>query len=178
MRVLAFGLSFLLAASLAAQAPPLPKPGPEMAKLQALAGTWHVEEVVEPGPMGPGGKGHGTATVTSGPGGLSLRIVYKSESPKGPMPGFSGEGLVAWDAESKAYKQAWTDNYSGTLMVSTGHWDGDVLVMDTEGTTGGKPFKSRDRFTAFSPKGFTITTEMSMDGGPWQKAMTLVHTRK
>jgi len=128
--------------------------------------------------MGPGGKGHGTAHVTSGPGGLSIRVVYASESPKGPMPGFKGEGLMAWDGEAGVYRQAWTDNYGAAVMVSTGRWEGEVLVMETEGKMMGKAFKSRDRFTGITPKGFTITTEMSMDGGPMQKAMALVHTRK
>ncbi len=179
MRRLAFGLVPFLSYALLAQAPPpMPKPGPEMAKVQFLVGHWHVEEVVEPGAMGPGGKGHGSASVTSGPGGLSVHVVYTSESPKGPIPGFKGEGLMAWDGEAKVYKQAWTDNYGAALMISTGHWEGEVLVFETEGTMMGKAFKSKDRFTGISANGFTISTEMSMDGGPMQKVMALVHTRK
>lgn len=159
-------------------APPameMPKPGPEMAKLQAMVGTWNVEETHEPGFMGPGGKGHGVAHTRMGPGGLSFMVDYKSSG--GPMKTFQGHGVVAWDADAKMYKQAWVDNMAPTLMTSTGNWQGDILVMDTEGTMMGKPFKSRDTFTHFGPNGFTITTEMSMDGGPLKKVMTLVHKR-
>lgn len=159
-------------------APPamsMPKPGPEMARLQALVGTWNVEEIHEPGLMGPGGKGHGVAHTHLGPGGLSFMVDYKSSG--GPMKAFHGHGVVAWDADTKQYKQAWVDNMAPTLMTSTGNWQGDNLVMDTVGTMMGKPFKSRDTFTGIGPNGFTITTEMSMGDEPMKKVMTLVHKR-
>jgi hypothetical protein len=35
-----------------------------------------------------------------------------------------------------------------------------------------------DHYTGISPKGFSLTTEVSYDGGPMTKLMTLVHTRK
>ena len=47
--------------------------------------------------------------------------------------------------------------------------------MNSEGTMMGKPFKSRDTFSDFSKDGFTLTSEMSMDGAPMAKMMTLVH---
>jgi hypothetical protein len=159
-------------------APPamvLPKPGPEMARLKALVGTWHVEETVEPSVMGPGGKGHGVAHTHMGPGGFSFMVDYKSAA--GPMKGFHGQGVVAWDADAKLYRQAWVDSMAPALMTSTGSWQGDTLVMDTECTMMGKPFKSRDTFTGIGPNGFTITSEMSMDGSPMTKVMTLVHKR-
>lgn len=154
---------------------PMPKPGPEMAKLNFMVGTWHVEETHEPGPMGPGGKGHGTGKVRLGPGGLSLLIDYASAA--GHMNGYRGHGIVAWDGEAKCYKQAWTDNVAPMLMTSSGNWSGDIIVMTAEGTMMGKPFKSRDTFTSMSADGYTITTEVSMDGSPMTKFMTLVHTR-
>lgn len=159
----------------AAPAMPRPKPGPEMEKLKPMIGTWQVEELHEPGFMGPGGKGHGIGHVTLGPGGLSLQINYQSGS--GHMKGFKGHGILAWDAEAKCYKQAWSDNMMPMIMTSTGNWDGADFVMNTEGTMMGKPFKSQDRFTGIGPGGFTLTTEMSMDGGPMKKVMTLVHRR-
>ena len=161
-----------------AQAEPameMPKPGPEMAKIKSMLGTWHVQDIHEPGFMGPGGKGHGTGQVTLGPGGLSLIIEYKCAA--GPMKGYRGHGIVAWDGEAKAYKQAWTDNMAPMLMQSAGSCVGDTIVMNTEGTMMGKAFKSRDTFTGIGPDGYTITTEVSMEGGPMKKVMTLIHTR-
>jgi hypothetical protein len=159
----------------AAPAMPMPKPGPEMAKLKRMAGTWHVEESIEASPMGPAGHGHGTGKVVLGPGGLSLLIDYTSAA--GHMKGYKGHGLVAWDGEAKAYKQAWADNMAPQLMLSSGNWDGDSLVMTAEGTMMGKPFKSRDTITFQKEGGYTIVTDFSLDGSPMAKMMTLVHTR-
>ncbi len=153
----------------------MPKPGPEMAKIKSLMGTWEIQETMETGPMGPGGKGRGISHVSSGPGGLSIIIDYRSTS--GHMKGFKGHSVVAWDAEAKAYKQIWTDNMMPMIMVSTGAWDGDKLVMTSEGTMMGKPYKSQDTLTGIGTDTFTVTSEMSMGGSPMAKAMTLVHHR-
>ena len=153
----------------------MPKPGPEMAKIKGMVGTWSVEETMETSPMGPGGKGHGISHVSSGPGGLSILIDYRSIG--GHMKGYKGHGAVAWDAEAKAYKQIWTDNMMAMIMVSTGAWEDDKLVMNSEGTMMGKPFKGRDTMSGFGTDTVTMVSEMSMDGSPMAKAMTLVHKR-
>src|ERR1035438_6665923 len=44
-----------LAASAVAQMP-MPKPAPELSKLDYLVGNWTTEGDMKPGPMGPGGK--------------------------------------------------------------------------------------------------------------------------
>jgi len=41
----------------------------------------------------------------------------------------------------------------------------------------GKAYKERDTFSGMGPEGFTLTIEMSMDGGPFQKVMTLLQHR-
>jgi hypothetical protein len=181
---LVLALVFLWGPTLAAQtakpeakAPALEtaKPGPEMAKLKSLVGTWRVENVHEPGFMGPGGKGSGSGHLWLGPGGLSLLIDYSCLAGFGK--GFRGHGILAWDGEAKAYKQAWTDNMAPMVMVSTGNWTGESLVLNTEGSMMGKPFKSRDTYVWSGPDSFVVTTEMSLEGGPMSKIMTLSHTR-
>jgi hypothetical protein len=183
--ILALGLAFPGAAQDpapkpdAAKAPAfadmMQKPGPEMARLKAFQGTWEVEEIHEPGPLGPGGKGQGVGRVVPGPGGLSMIIDYHSAA--GPMRGFRGHGVLAWDEPSRSYRQSWVDNVMAMLMVSRGAWAGDTFVMHAEGTMMGKPFKSRDTFSGITKEGFTLTSEMSLDGAPMTKVMTLVHRR-
>ncbi|MDE3245345.1 MAG: DUF1579 family protein [Acidobacteriota bacterium] len=151
------------------------KPGPEAAKLKGMVGTWNVEETMEASPMGPAGKGRAISRVTLGPGGLSIIIDYRSIG--GHMKGYRGHGVVAWDGEAKAYKQVWADNMAPMLMVSTGKWEGDKLVMDSEGTMMGKPFKAHDTLSGIGTDAFTLVSEMSMDGGPMAKMMTLAHKR-
>ncbi len=153
----------------------MPKPGPEMVKLKGMVGAWNVAETIETSPMGPGGKGHGVSHVTLGPGGLSILIDYRSNA--GHMKGYKGHGVVAWDAGAKTYKQAWTDNMAPMIMVSTGTWEGDKLIMNSEGTLMGKPFKGHDTMTGVGTDTMTLVSEMSLDGSPMAKVMTLVHKR-
>lgn len=185
---LALGLA-LWAAPLAAQdkadnkkaSPPpsmasmMPKPGPEMAKIKGMVGTWNVAETMEASPMGPAGKGHGVTRVSLGPGGLSIIIDHRSTA--GHMKGFKGHGVIAWDGEAKVYKQIWTDNMMPMIMVATGAWGGDNFVMTSEGTMMGKPFKERDTYSGIGTDKMEIIFEMSMDGSPMTKNMTMVFTR-
>ncbi len=149
------------------------KPGPEMARMKAMVGTWDVEEVIEASPMGPAGKGRGIGRVTLGPGGLSLMIDYQSKA--GHMKGFHGNGVLAWDEPSQSYRQVWVDNMMAMLQVGKGRWEGDTFIMETEGTMMGKPYKSKDVFSDLGKDGFTLTSYMSLDGSPMAKTMTLKH---
>lgn len=181
---LALGLSLVAAPTQEAKpeqkAPPtlaqmMPKPGPEMKKLQAMIGSWTIEETMETSFMGPGGKGTGVSHVTPGPGGLSILINYHSTD--GHMKGFRGHGVVAWDADAKAYKQSWADNMAPMLVLSTGVWEGDNLVMTSAGTMMGKPFKGRDTLSGIGTDTVTLVSEMAIGDSPLTKVMTLVHTR-
>lgn len=153
----------------------MPKPGLEMERLKPLMGSFRVDEHQEAGFMGPAGVSAGYNHVSSGPGGFSLLVDYTTLS--GPMHGLKGHGVLGWDAAAKAYKQVWTDSMGPAIMMSTGNWEGDALILNSEGTMMGKPYKEKDTFAGFNPDGFTLTIEMSMDGGPFQKAMTLIHHR-
>jgi hypothetical protein len=159
-----------------AMADMMPRPGPEMARMRALLGAWEVEETHEASAFGPGGKGKALSTVAPGPGGLSLRINYRST--EGRIKGFAGHGVLAWDESGKAYKQAWVDNMTPGLMVGTGQWEGDRFVVTTEAVMMGKPCRSRDTFSNITRDGFTLTSEMSLDGAPLAKMVTLVHRRR
>lgn len=152
-----------------------PKPGPEMAKLQNLVGNFRVDEHIEASAFGPASVGAGFSHVAEGPGGFSILIDYTTLS--GAMHGLKGRGILAWDDNAKAYKQAWTDSMSPALVMSTGNWEGDTLVMRSEGSFMGKPYKEEDVFSGLGADGFTITISMAMDGGPMTKTMTLNHHR-
>ncbi|MBS1767041.1 MAG: DUF1579 family protein [Acidobacteria bacterium] len=176
--------SFALAAQQPAAAPAAPaapakmeapKPGPEMAKLQDLIGNFRVDEHIEASAMGPASVGAGFSHVAQGPGGFSILIDYTTLS--GAMHGLKGHGAMAWDDNAKTYKQSWVDSMSPTLTVSTGAWEGDTLVMHSEGSFMGKPYKEQDVFSGIGADGFTITISWSMDGGPMTKMMTLNHHR-
>lgn len=177
--IFALGLStFAVLAQEPAAAPAqweVPKPGPEMAKLDGMVGTFAVNERHEAGLMGPAGSGKGVARVTRGPGGFTLLIDYTATA--GAMKGMRGHGILGWDAEAKTYKQSWTDSMGPMIVTSAGSWEDGALVLLSEGTMMGKPYKERDVSSDITPKGFTLTINMSMDGAPFEKVMTLVYRR-
>ena len=72
-----------------AAAMPMPKPDPQMTKMiKMMGGNWTVTEKSDPNPMMPkGGTGKGTATMTPGPGGMSLMEKYHSTGMMGGYPG-------------------------------------------------------------------------------------------
>ena len=159
-------------------APPkweVPKPGPEMAKLKLLMGSFSVEERHPAGAMGPAGGGKGVCHTTMGPGGFTLVIDYTATT--GVMKGMKGHGLLGWDAEVKAYKQFWTDSNGPMMVQSMGDWDGDRLVMKSEGTMMGKAYKEQDVYSDITAKGFKLDIQMSMGDVPMQSVMTLTYHR-
>src|SRR5438046_3882197 len=57
-------MTLLIGIALSARAQTeIPKPAPELKKLDYFAGTWAAEGDIKPGPMGPGGKFTGTNNV-------------------------------------------------------------------------------------------------------------------
>ena len=104
----------------AAQAPPVPKPGPEHELLKMDAGVWDATvEVSEPGGQKMTSKGVETSTI--GCGGKCLIVDFKADL----MPGvpFLGHGLTTWDPRKKKYVGSWTDSMASGLAVGETTWD-------------------------------------------------------
>ncbi len=157
----------------------MPKPAPEMQKLlKTFVGSWTVAEKHEPGPFLPkGGEGKGEARFFPGPGGRSLIENYHSQNPMGR---FSGHGVIWWDPKAGAYTGVWCDNSTPTGCEVGGatKWEGDNMMvgtMDTEMM--GKKTHIKGTYTNITPDSFTYTMELSQDGGPMKKVMTVDYTR-
>ena len=112
--------ALLIAAPLAPQTPPVPKPGAEHKLLTADAGTWDavVEMQAEPGK--PPMKSKGVEVNTIGCGGLCLATSFKGEM--AGMP-FEGRGLTTWDPKKKKYVGTWTDSMSAGLSIGETTYD-------------------------------------------------------
>jgi hypothetical protein len=172
MRVLTF--FSLLAAACCAQdmASMMPKPAAELKPLTDMIGTWDVEESHEPSPWMPqASKGKGVATVTKGPGGLSVITEYKSTA--GPLPSFHGHGISTWDANEKVYKTVWTDVMTPGIVVSTGRKEGEQLIYNSQVQMGPQKLAVREVVSDITPTSFTSTTYI-VD----KKVMTLVYRRR
>jgi len=117
----------LSAASAVAQAPPMPKPGPEHKIFQLDAGSWDatVETFMAPG--APPMVSKGVEINSVGCSGLCLISDFKGEM----MPGqpFHGHGTTVWDAAKKKYVGSWTDSMSTGLMISESTYDAAKKTM-------------------------------------------------
>jgi hypothetical protein len=113
-----------------AQMPPLPKPGPEHAVLQADAGTWDavVETWMAPGQPPMVSKAVETNTLING---MYLISDFKGEF--GGMP-FQGHGLTWWDAASKTYKGTWVDSMSPGPLMGASTYDAATKTIKGEMT--------------------------------------------
>jgi hypothetical protein len=104
----------------AAQAPPLPKPGPEHDVLKADVGTWDATVEVTMDPSAPPMTSKGIEVNTLSCGGLCLITEFKGEMMGGA---FLGHGIMTWDPARKKYVGSWTDSMSGGLAATEGTFD-------------------------------------------------------
>lgn len=126
-------LLMLIGASLAptlaaAQAPPMPTPGPEHAILKEDVGTWDASiEMLMPGaPATPPSKGVEVNALSCG--GLCLVTDFKGEVMGGP---FQGHGVTTWDPTKKVYIGSWSDSMTAGLATTESTWDAAKKTLNT-----------------------------------------------
>ena len=140
----------------------MPKPSPEMAKLDYFEGNWTCKGKMNASPMGPAGTMTSTADIRDDLGGF-----WQSGSIKGTManmPPFEGTFHTTYDPGGKQFVMLWVDSMGGWARSTSSGWQGDKLVY--EGDTympGMKPMKGRDTFTK-SGAAMQHSWEMQMDG--------------
>ncbi len=143
------GLS-LAPAIATAQAPPMPKPGPEHALLNEDVGTWDASiEMVAPGaPAGAPSKGVEVNAI--GCNGLCLVTDFKGQVMGAP---FEGHGVTTWDPAKKIYVGSWSDSMTAGLAVTEGTWDAAKKTLTTtmltpDGSGGTVKMRSVVEYTA------------------------------
>lgn len=95
-------------------------PGPELARLDALAGQWTVRQSMWPDPARPPVVDRGEATLTPVLGGRHLRQELRIDSPKGA---FHGLGYLGFDDAAQRYDSLWMDvNFNG-MILAHGRYD-------------------------------------------------------
>jgi hypothetical protein len=159
-----------------AQTKPSPKPGPEMDQLKFLRGYWHYVTTYEKTSFYPnGGAGHGTYTVTEGPGGFSQIAEFQGTSPDGREVGHE---VTTWDADEHAYKSYLFANIFPGCMVRTGHWEGSTLVFEADMRYQDSKLHLESAITPNPDGSFTTLEKFSTDGGPLQTSLTMKATRE
>lgn len=156
----------LLASSAVAQAPQMPKPGPEIKRLQYYVGTWNAEYELKPGPMGPGGKITAVDQSRMMPGGF---FVETRTDGKGAMGVLKGLAIMGYDAAEKVYTYDAFNNF-GEADHFKGAVQGDTWTWTSEGKMEGKQTKMRFTAKEVSPTMYTMKFEMAT-GGDWTTVM-------
>jgi hypothetical protein len=168
----ALSLGFVAAIATAQQGPP--KPGPETKKLDAFAGKWQGEAEMKPGPWGAGGKMMNQDDCTWFEGGWQL--VCNSTG-TGPMGTVKGQGVLAYNAEEKAYKYMGYDSM-GMMMSGTGTVTGNTWNWKSTEKMNGKTIHTRYTVTLTSPTTQTFKYETSEDGKTWNTMAEGKSTKK
>jgi hypothetical protein len=178
MRRISSFLAFLAVISLvvpsATAQTPAPKPGPEVAKLDYLAGNWISDGDMKPGPMGPGGKFTQTTDIHWMEGNFFLVMHAKVE---GAMGKWTSIAVMGYDQTKKAYTYNEFDS-TGDAGASVGTVDGDTWTFTSDENMGGTTFKGRYTMKVLSPTSYTYKYEMSKDGTTWTTAMDGKATKK
>ena len=153
----------MLAGAALSQTPEMPKPGPEVKRLQYYAGTWHSELEMK---MAPGGKTTGTDYSEMMPGGFFLLTHTEG---KGPMGELKELAVMGYDAEQKLYTYDAFNNF-GEAEHFKGTVQGDTWTWTSEGNLGGKMTKMRFTAKEVSPASYTMKLEIASDSG-WSTVM-------
>ncbi|HEY2513113.1 MAG TPA: DUF1579 family protein [Polyangiaceae bacterium] len=151
----------------------MPKVTKDHEKLYVFAGEWAGEEKMHPGPMGPGGSGHGTMKARVDIDGFYVISDYVQD--QGGRASYRGHGVYGYDAQAGEYTWYWVDSMGMPSVPSRGKWQGDTLTFEAS-HPGGKG-RYVYRFEGKDKHHFRI--ENSFDAGKtWNVFMEATYTRK
>jgi len=157
----------LCAGVVLAQAPPMPKPGPEQQRLHYFAGEWKTDGEMKASSFGPSGKFTGT-DHNQMLGDFFLVMHSEGSGPMGPMKEVA---VMGYDAKAKNYTYAGYTSM-GEHDTSVGSVSGDTWTWQSpEQEMGGKKVKGRFILKEVSPTSYTYTFDSSTDGGAWTRVM-------
>jgi hypothetical protein len=163
-------VSTLLVAATAAAQMQMPKPGPELKKLDYFTGNWSCDGDIKPGPMGAGGKMTMTDDSKWMDGGFFIVMNNTSQSSMGNS---SGIAFLGYDADAKQYTYNEFDS-TGEATVSKGTVDGDAWTWIGDMHGG----KGRFSEKILSPMSYSFKFDMSKDGTTWVNFMDGKCTKK
>ena len=145
----------------------MPKPGPDLKKLDVFAGSWTLEGDMKPGPMGPGGKVTEAEKCEWMEGGFFLVCHTDFKSSMGDGSGLS---LLGYSNDDKSYTYREFNSW-GEAMDSKGTLSGDTWTWTSDEKMGGQTMKGRFTMKVTSPTSYNFTFEMSQDGSNWTLVM-------
>jgi len=144
-----------------------PKPGPEVKKLEAFAGSWTLDGDLKPSSMGPGGKTTETQKCEWMPGGFFLvcHTDFKTSMGDG-----SGVSVMGYSTDEKTYTYREFNSW-GEFVDSRGSVDGDTWTWINDEKMGATTIKGRFTMKLTSATSYSFSYEMSQDGTKWTTVM-------
>ena len=141
-----------------------PKPGPEIKKLDVMAGAWSVEGDVKPNDMGPGGKMSEDEKCDWEEG--DFYLVCHTDFKSANFGNGSALSIFGYSPADKAYIYREFNSW-GEEMDSKGSVDGDTWTWTNDEKMGDKTMKGRYTMKFTSSSSYSFTYEMSPDGAKW-----------
>jgi Protein of unknown function (DUF1579) len=168
MKATSLLLGILLLATTGFAQMEIPKPGPEVKKLNYFVGHWTSEGDMKPGPMGPGGKFTLQENSEWMDGGYF--VVIHSKYSGGGMPDGTSTAYMGYDTQEKVYTYD-EFNSSGEHTHSTGNLDDDNFVWMSDMKMGAQTMKGRFSMKLMPPNAYAYKFEVSPDGKAWSLVM-------
>jgi hypothetical protein len=157
----------LISAAAAMAQAGVPKPGPELKKLDVFVGTWTLDGSMKASMMGPGGTMTENEKCEWMEGGFY--IVCNSDY-KGTMGSGVGLSVMGYSADDKVYTYREFNSY-GEFDDSKGTLDGDTWTWTNEEKMTGMTMKGRFTIHMTSSSSYTFAFDMSQDGTKWSTVM-------
>jgi len=145
----------------------MPKPGPEVKKLDMFVGSWTLDGDMKATPMGPGGKMTETEKCEWMEGGF---FVLCHADFKGSMGSGSGITVMGYSTEDKIYTYREFNSW-GEFTDSKGAVDGDTWTWTNDEKMGNMTMKGRFTMKITSSTSYNFTYEMSEDGTKWTSVL-------
>jgi hypothetical protein len=152
----------------------IPRPAPQLKKLDYFVGTWAAEGEIKPGPMGAGGKFTGTNRVLWMDGAFFL--VTDSEF-NGAFGKGSETSYMGYDTNDKLYTYD-SFNSLGEADHAKGTVDGDTWIWLSETRMGPQTVKGRLTIKMLSATAYNFKFEVSADGTTWNTVLEGKDTKK
>jgi len=178
-RILSVAIVFALLSqiSLAQEAPPAPKPGPEHDVLKAMEGTWDTVMTMAGAPKdAPASKG--TSVSKMEVGGVWLTSKFEGDFAGAK---FEGRGIDGYDQTKKKYTAMWVDSMTTTPLILEGTYDAKAkaltMIGDFSGPDG-KPAKFKIKSVIKDKDHHTSTMSMIGEDKMEQEMFSIEYTRK
>jgi hypothetical protein len=125
----------------------VPKPAPELHKLEPLIGDWKCTgELFTSEEFGPGHPVVSTVTGIWTLGGFWLEMHFaEKKTEKSPEP-YDALIFLSYDNEIKRFVFGSVDNTGSYETAQAGGWQGDVITFEGPIHTGNKTLTARDQF--------------------------------